>query len=102
MDELPPINCQILFHFLTFLKKEIISREEANKMNNYNMAVCIFPCIFKSKTYTDSDLINSGKFVGLLKVIFTRFDELEVQLRKRFEQEGSNLKGLDSLRISLA
>ena len=71
-------------------------------MNNYNMAVCIFPCIFKSQTITENDLINSGKFVGLLKIIFTRFDELELQLKKRFDQEGSNLKGLDSLRISLA
>ena len=47
-----------------------------NKMTNYNMAVCFFPCIFKSKTISQIDLIYSGKFVNLLKVFFDKFDEI--------------------------
>jgi hypothetical protein len=76
IGELPELNRKVIIHLLVFLKEEVISRQEFNKMSNYNMSVCFFPCIFKSRTISEIDLINSGKFVGILKIFFTRFDDI--------------------------
>lgn len=92
LAELPELNRKVILHLLIFLKEEVVSRQELNKMSNYNMSVCFFPCIFKSKTISEVDLINSGKFVGILKIFFTRFEEI----LKEVKQIGSKSKDTPS------
>ena len=58
---------------MTFLKKDVIVRQEKNKMNNYNMSVCFCPCIFRSESPTLADLLNSGKYAGVLNIFFNKF-----------------------------
>lgn len=58
---------------MSFLKGEVIVRQDKNKMNNYNMSVCFCPCIFRSETPTLADLFNSGKFAGILNTYFGRY-----------------------------
>jgi len=42
-------------------------------MNNYNMSVCFCPCIFRSESPTLADLLNSGKYAGVLNIFFNKF-----------------------------
>lgn len=72
---------------MVFLKTEVISRHDKNKMNNYNMSVCFCPCIFRSETPTLADLFNSGKFAGILNIYFSRFEE--VMLMQERSSSGS-------------
>ena len=48
MSKLPPLNKKVLIHLILFLKEQVISRKDQNKMNNYNMSVCFCPCIFRA------------------------------------------------------
>lgn len=63
---------------MLFLKEDVISKQDKNKMNNYNMSVCFCPCIFRSMNPTLADLLNSGKFAGILNIYFNRFNEVMV------------------------
>jgi len=58
---------------MKFLKKDVTIRFEKNKMNEYNTSVCFFPCFFQSESSSLADLMNSGKFVGILNVFFKRY-----------------------------
>lgn len=106
--ELPGINRQIITHLFLFLKTEVISRQEHNKMSMYNMSVCFFPCIFKSKTISEIDLLNSGKFVAILKIFFTRLEDIlkEVQniskKNKETPETASGYNTLKDFRMSMA
>lgn len=63
-------------YLLSFLKLEVIARQDKNKMNNYNMSVCFCPCVFRSESPTLADLLNSGKFAGILNIFFNRYEEI--------------------------
>ena len=76
LGQLPLLNRKILVYLMNFLKREVISRQEVNKMNNYNMSVCFCPCIFRSETPTLNDLLISGKFAGILNIFFNKFEEI--------------------------
>jgi hypothetical protein len=107
LGELPELNRRVVLHLLVFLKEQVISRQELNKMSNYNMAVCFFPCVFKSRTISEIDLINSGKFVAILKIFFTRFEEIvkEVnQMAAKSKDTPSTASGntLKDFRMSMA
>ncbi len=71
--ELPQINKRIFLYLMTFLKREVVTRQDKNKMNNYNMSVCFCPCIFRSEFPTLNDLLISGKFAGILNIFFNKF-----------------------------
>lgn len=74
---------------MSFLKGEVIVRQDKNKMNNYNMSVCFCPCIFRSETPTLADLFNSGKFAGILNTYFGRYEEVAaMQERSSSGSEG--------------
>lgn len=73
LHELPALNKKVLISLMSFLKGEVIVRQDKNKMNNYNMSVCFCPCIFRSETPTLADLFNSGKFAGILNTYFGRY-----------------------------
>ena len=75
--ELPSLNRKILMYLISFLKLEVIARQEKNKMNNYNMSVCFCPCFFRSETPTINDLFNSGKFAGILNLYFSRYEAVK-------------------------
>ena len=45
-------------------------------MNNYNMSVVFCPCFFRSKQPSVQDLMNSGKFAGVLNILFNKYDEI--------------------------
>jgi hypothetical protein len=66
----------VLLYLIVFLKEEVISREEKNKMNNYNMSVCFCPCIFRAKQASLQDLMNSGKYAKIIDILFSRFEEI--------------------------
>lgn len=72
-----------------FLRNEVITRQHKNKMNNYNMSVCFCPCIFRSETPTLADLMNSGKYAGILNIYFSRYEEvMAMQERSSSGSEG--------------
>jgi len=108
IGDLPDLNRTIIMHLLIFLKEEVISRQQLNKMSNYNMAVCFFPCIFKSRTISEIDLINSGKFVGILKIFFTRFEEIVKEVKNMSTKNNhtpstsSGINTLKDFRMSMA
>lgn len=108
LGELPPLNRRVILHLLRFLKQEVISRQELNKMSTYNMSVCFFPCIFKSKVISEIDLLNSGKFVAILKVFFTRLDAISKEVQemakksKETPETSSGLNTLKDFRMSMA
>ena len=80
-----------------------------NKMNNYNMSVCFCPCLFRSESPTLADLLNSGKFAGILNIFFTKFDEIIV-IQERSSKDKEKIektvklgnKNLLNFRISMA
>jgi hypothetical protein len=96
----------VTIYLLNFLKREVISRQDSNKMNNYNMSVCFCPCIFRSETPTLADLLHSGKFASILNIIFAHFEEVEgAQERGSKDKEKGEWQGVDKLkayRISTA
>jgi hypothetical protein len=99
------MNRKVTLYLLGFLKREVISRQEKNKMNNYNMSVCFCPCIFRSETPTLADLLNSGKFASILNLIFTHFEEVTGAERGSKDKEKGEWPGVDLLkayRISTA
>lgn len=78
-------------------------------MNNYNMSVCFCPCLFRSESPTLADLLNSGKFAGILNIFFTKFDEIIV-IQERSSKDKEKIektvklgnKNLLNFRISMA
>ena len=80
-----------------------------NKMNNYNLSVCFCPCLFRSESPTLADLLNSGKFAGILNIFFTKFDEIIV-IQERSSKDKEKIektvklgnKNLLNFRISMA
>ena len=48
LSELPKINQLNLFYLLQFMKNEVVSRQEANKMTSYNIAAVLMPCLMRS------------------------------------------------------
>lgn len=77
LDSLPKLNKKIILHLLLFLKENVISKQELNKMNNYNMSVCFCPCIFRAETPSLQDLLYAGKFAGVINLMLTRFEEID-------------------------
>ena len=71
--DLPTLNYQVLVYLVSFLRKEIIPKQDQNKMNNYNMSVVFNPCFFRAETPSHEDLLFSGKFAGVLHIFLNRF-----------------------------
>lgn len=74
LNELPVLNRKVILSLLSFLREHLVSRQQLNKMNNYNLSVCFCPCIFRAETPSLEDLLNSGKFAGIIHVMFNRYD----------------------------
>lgn len=77
-------------------------------MNNYNMSVCFCPCVFRSETPTLADLLNSGKFAGILNIFFNRYEEI-MGMQERSSKDKEQLmphkpttKAWQAYRISMA
>jgi hypothetical protein len=64
-------------------------------MNNYNMSVCFCPCIFRAKTATLEDLMNSGRFAKILDILITKFEEIfsKEELKLFIGKENRGSKG---------
>jgi hypothetical protein len=94
----------VTLYLLSFLKREVVSREDRNKMNNYNMSVCFCPCIFRSETPTLADLLNSGKFATILKITFDHFEEVAAAQERgsKDKENGLSVDKLKAYRISTA
>lgn len=73
LSKLPQLNKKIIIQLFIFLKEHVISKMEINKMNMYNMSVCFCPCVFRSEVASLNDLMNAGKFAGILHILFQRF-----------------------------
>jgi hypothetical protein len=103
------LNKKVTLYLLSFLKLDVISRQEKNKMNNYNMSVCFCPCVFRSETATLADLLNSGKFAGILNIFFNRYEEI-MGMQERSSKDKEKLenttkpttKAWQAYRISMA
>lgn len=90
LNEIPALNKTVILHLITFLKKQIIFRQDKNKMNNYNMSVCFCPCLFRSEAPTLADLLNSGKFAGILNILFLNYDEI-MGIQERGSKDKQNM-----------
>ncbi len=95
ISQLPPLNRKTLIYLTSFIKYEVITLMEENKMNNYNMSVVFCPCFFRSKQPSVQDLMNSGKFAGVLNILFNKYDDIiskeeamSPQLKKRGSKRG--------------
>jgi hypothetical protein len=99
----------VTLYLLSFLKLEVIARQEKNKMSNYNMSVCFCPCVFRSEAPTLADLLNSGKFAGILNIFFNRYEEI-MGMQERSSKDKEKLenaprpttKAWQAYRISIA
>ena len=92
LSELPDKNRKALLYVTNFIKYEVIPLQEDNKMNNYNMSVVFCPCFFRSEHPSLEDLMNSGKFAGILNVMFNRYDEItskEDKMSPELKKRGS-------------
>jgi hypothetical protein len=107
LGELPSRNRKVMLHLMSFLKSEVILRQQKNKMNNYNTSVCFCPCIFRAEVPTLADLLNSGKFAGILNVYFSHYEEI-MAMQERSSSGSENEKNQQSMssyqhfRISMA
>ena len=45
-------------------------------MNKKNMAIVFSPCFFRPEVSTLQDLINAGRFVSILEILFKNFEEI--------------------------
>ncbi len=75
LSKLPSLNRQVLHFLLKFFQK-VISYQQYNKMNSYNLAVCFSPCLLKPEKYDVSDLLNTAIMVSALKMIIEKPDEV--------------------------
>ena len=62
-------NQSVLFYVTAFLIKGIITYQQENKMSAYNLAVVFGPCFFRPKQYSLQDLMSSGKFSFMIKLL---------------------------------
>lgn len=63
----------MLFYTTAFMKQGIIKYQEENKMSSYNLAVVFGPCFFRPKQYSLQDLMSSGKFSFMIKMILDNY-----------------------------
>ena len=45
-------------------------------MSSYNLAVVFGPCLFRPKTYSVEDLLNSGKFSKIILLLLEHFETI--------------------------
>lgn len=74
------VNKIVLFYTISFLRKGIIKYQEVNKMSSYNLAVVFGPCFFRPKQYTLQDLMSSGKFSFMIKLILDNYEDATSEL----------------------
>lgn len=51
---------------LGFFRDDVISRSNQNKMTEYNVAVVLSPCLFRSEKVSMEDFIYQKKVVKIL------------------------------------
>lgn len=80
-----------MIYLISFFRFEVVTREEQNKMNAYNMSVCLCPCLFRAENPSLSDLMNSGRFAGILNILFKRFEEV-MKIQERGSGDSDEIK----------
>ena len=95
--EIPPFNRKIILYMINFLRTEIVPNE-TTKMNFHGMSVVFSPCFFRAETLSVQDLFNSGKFAGILKILFYNYEKIigkeeENKMEKRGSKESKGSRG---------
>ncbi len=67
------VNRIVMLYVVAFLKKGIITYVEDNKMSAYNLAVVFGPCFFRPKQYRLEDLMSSGRFSFMIKLLLENY-----------------------------
>lgn len=86
-----------MLEVVNFIRLEIVPNE-ATKMNFYGMSVIFSPCFFRPETSSLQDLFNSGRFAGILKILFYNYDKImgteeENKMEKRGSKESKGSRG---------
>lgn len=76
ISKMNKVNRTVLFYTTAFMKQGIIKYQEENKMSSYNLAVVFGPCFFRPKQYSLQDLMSSGKFSFMIKMILDNYQEV--------------------------
>lgn len=78
LSEIPRINQLNLFYLLHFMKTEVVSRHEVNKMTSYNIAAVLMPCLMRSDNPL-GDMIHAKKCVKILEFIIIHCEEIAAE-----------------------
>ena len=67
-----PVNREIFFYIVYFLRDHILKYEHHNLMSPYSLAVTFCPCFFRAKKANFQELLDSQKLVRFLDSFFNR------------------------------
>lgn len=73
---MPSLNQFVLCFTTHFLRYSIADKKDVNKMSTYNLAVVFGPCFFRPKQYKLEDLMSSGKFSFIVKIILEEYESI--------------------------
>ena len=61
-------------YLLDFLKRDVASRANYNKMDIKNIAICFSPTLMKAEKASEADIVYAAKTVSLTNLMITRID----------------------------
>ena len=74
LSNIPETNYLSLVYLITFLKEDVISKQEKNKMSSQNVSICFAPCLLRSEKASVADLIYASKAAMATKLMIEEFN----------------------------
>lgn len=71
---LPKANYNAILYLITFLKEDVITQQEKNKMTTQNISICFAPCLLRAEKASHADLIYASKCAMVTKLLL---DDME-------------------------
>lgn len=71
---IPRLNFITLMYLLDFLKRDVVSQAEHNKMDIKNVAICFSPTLMKAEKPSEADIVYAAKGVSLTNLMITHID----------------------------
>ena len=76
VKDLPRKNYITLVFLLDFLIKDVISKEESNKMSAYNLAVCFSQSLMRSEVPSMADIERAKLSVAVTNTMIVSFEDI--------------------------
>lgn len=74
VETLPELNFITLIFLLQFLKEDVITNVNFNKMTAQNIAICFAPCLMRAEKASAADLIYASKCAIVSRILIDNFD----------------------------